>query len=193
MKKAIARKSLLVAGILLCSHMATAGEFTVVPGHSLGRIWLGAPYGKTRKIMGKPYLIERDGALTIEFWRVPKSNGGYISAVYEHNRVIQLETNSPRFSTSRGVSAFSTLEQIRKVFKDMRVVSFGTSNSDPDVAEHAAHYYDSTKQGIAFELDLGAQPDISAGVTPYNLLVHRPQHRVLSVAGQQVWAEDEQK
>jgi hypothetical protein len=193
MREVNLKMGFILIGLLLLSPTAIAGEFTVIPGHSLGRIWLGAPHFKVRKIMGRPYLIQRDRNLTIEFWRIKKSTSDYVSAVYEHTRVIQIETNSRRFSTPRGVSVQSKLGYIRKSFGCMRVVSFGMNDRNPDIAEHSAHYFDSAKHGIAFELDMGARPNVSKDTVPHALFVHRRGQQFRLVIGKEVWAEDTQK
>lgn len=165
-----------------------------MPGHSLGRVWLGATHSTVRRIWGRPYLIRRDHFHTIEFWRVGSNDTGYSkAATFRNNRVIQLETTSPRFATPHGISVNSNLGYIRRVLGRMRVISFGLNDRDPDVAEHAAHYYDSVGRGLAFELDLGFRPNTSAGTSPHALYVHRRGHLFVLVNGDEVWAEDAPK
>lgn len=176
---------------LLSSVSVKAGEFAVMPGHSLGRVWLGAPHATVRKIWGRPYLIQRDGSYTVEFWRVDKkSKEHFKSAVFRHGRAVQLETSDPRFTTPHGVSVNSNLGYIRKVFGKMRVISFGRDNPDPEIAGHAANYYDSTKRGVAFELNMGYRADLSARAVPHTLFVHRRGYKFINVQGDEVWAAD---
>lgn len=172
---------------------ATASEFAVQPGHSIGWIWLGATHHKIRKIMGRPYLIERDKAAFAESWRVGQSKDDYISAVFAQGRVVQIETNSPLFKTSHSISVRSNLSRIRKVLGNMKVISYGMNDPDPDIAEHAAHFYDSPKLGIAFELDLGARPDLAADVTPHSLIVHPANRQFHWFIGKPVWAADDER
>jgi hypothetical protein len=196
MKGLIRNAILVIACCLLLSASAKAGEFTIMPGHSLGNVWLNAPHSTVRKLWGRPYLIQRDGSYTIESWRVnKKDNNYYKSAIFRKNRVIQLETNSPRFVTPHGLSVRSNLGYIRRVLGKMRVISFGLNDPDPDAADHAAHYhaahyYDSVARGLAFELDLGFRPDTSFDEVPHALYVHRRGHRLIAVDGEEVWAED---
>lgn len=179
----------LTFGLAFCIP-ASAGELTVMPGHSLGPVWLGAPHAKVRQLWARPYLVQRDGPYSIESWRVNQGERDYYkSAVFRRGRVVQLETDSPRFSTPHGVSTRSNLGYIRKVFGQMRVISFGMNDPDPDVAEHAVHFYDSRRRGIAFALNMGARPDVSAGARTQALIVHRKGYEFLHLTGEIVYSE----
>ncbi len=72
-----------------------------------------------------------------------------ISVVYRRGRVIQIETNAPETLTKQGVSPDSTLGQIRSKLGRLSIVSFGQGIPDPDYADHAAHYYDDVRHGLA--------------------------------------------
>lgn len=179
----------VLACLFFLSTKTTAGEFTVMPGHSIGKVWIGASYQQIRKIMGNPYLIQRDGQLTIEFWRVRTSPGDYLGVVYRRGRVLQIETNSALYKTPHQVSVESNLGYIRKVFGKMRLISYGSENKNPEIAEHAMHYYDSPARGIAFELGMGFRPNIAADVVPGTLFVHRRGVRLLQVNGKEIWSQ----
>ena len=177
---------------LLLTDSAKAGEFTIMPGHSVGRVWLGAPHATVRRIWGRPYLIQRAGPYAIEGWRTDKKNlNSSTSAVFKRGRVVQLETDSPRFVTPHGVSIRSNLGYIRRVFGKMRQLSFGRNDPDPEVANHAANYLDAVRRGVAFELDLGLSANPAAGFVPHAIIVHRSAHRFIHVYGEQVWAADQ--
>lgn len=68
----------------------------------------------------------------------------------------------------------------------LRVVTFGGKSSDPEIMEHSAHYYDSIRRGLAFDVGLGFKPDLSDKVTPQALIVHRRGYRGLLVNGTEV-------
>lgn len=177
---------------LLPPASAHAGEWTIMPGHSLGRVWLGAPHATVRRIWGRPFLIQRDGSYTVEYWRTDKKNPNrYINATFKRGRVVQLESDSPRFVTPHSVSIRSNLGYIRRVFGTLRLFSFGRDDPDPEVAGHAANFLDSVARGIAFELDLGYHADVSASFVPHAVFVHRRGHRFLFLNGEPVYSADE--
>lgn len=127
--------------------------------------------------MGPPYMQRSDQSLKSEYFHVSKSDKNhYLSVIYKHGKVIQIETDAPQFMTAQGISAKSTLDQIRSKSGKWNIVSFGQDDPDPDIAEHAQHFYDDVPQGLAFELNLGDRADISSEVVPFSLIVHPPGH-----------------
>lgn len=168
--------------VLLCLALllfapAFAENSKAIPGRSVGKIRLGSTYGSVRKIWGKPYFTQRKGSLIQEGWKI--GNDADISAIFRFGKVIQIATTSGHYITPQGISVNSSLGTIRKRLGNMRVVSFGEKHPDPEVAEHAIHYYDDIKRGLAFELDMGAQANLAADVVPHSLIIHYPKRRVL--------------
>lgn len=152
----------------------------VIPGKRIGRIRLGMDRYSVRQLLGKPHLINQEGSFIQIYWNIgnPRDQE-YIGVIFRKDKAIQIETNSSQYVTSQGISAQSNLGQIRKKLGRLKVISFGLNDSDPEVAEHASHYWDDVKRGIAFELDLGYRPDLSSDQIPHALYVYLAGHRFI--------------
>ena len=182
MKKYISIAAIAGLAVCLASFVhAKESSFTVVLGQKLGPVALGSSKTDVHKVIGLPYLHRRNHSLEAEYFHVPKSDKDhYLSVIYKHGRVIQIETDSPQFRTPQGITANSSLGQIRSNLGRLPIVSFGQDDPDPDAAEHAQHFYDDVATGLAFELDLGYRADTSPGVVPGGLIVHVAGHSVIA-------------
>ena len=173
----------VIVGVFVANQASLFGagvnSLAVIPGQRLGPVKLGSSKTTVHKMMGPPYIQRSDGSLKFEYFHVSRSDKNhYLSVIYKHGKVIQIETDAPRFRTAQGISAASALGQIRRKSGKWRIVSFGQNDPDPDIAEHAQHFYDDMRQGLAFELDLGSQADTSSEVVPGSLIVHPAGHPV---------------
>lgn len=182
---------LLVPNLAIYSASpAVAGEYTVVPGHSVGRIRLGATRATVLSILGQPSKSAkwRSGP-TQDTWLgpVPPNNKygfadspqTFVNVIYRNNRVVQIEFNSPKFRTSSGISTRSNLAQFRSRFGKPRVRAYGYEF--PDGGSAIIYYYDAARTGITFSV--GVQDNFDATTKPNELRVHSPGVPVLPDPG----------
>jgi hypothetical protein len=167
---------LLLAMMLPGVTTALAGQSatqkaSLVPGQSLAGIALGPNGLEELKKLGKPYRVDRGMSQTHQVWKWFKP-GGRFDTFFVHTTsngatdaqpsdgvtIDLIRTTATRFKTADGVSAGSTLEQIRKSFPDATPVD-GTPTILDDV-----------KRGIAFEFS-SAPTDQSPCVA---VMVHIP-------------------
>ncbi len=164
-----------------------AANSAVVPGRSVGRIWLGAPRAAVIKAMGKPSETARlSNGLRQDSWLGPKIPGDYhgrraVHVLYRRNRAVQIEFNSPAFVTANGVSMRTSLAELHRKFKNLR----------PSIRSYAErgyvrYYYDDVQRGIAFQRggnDLLWNLKENPWGTPESIIVHRRGYRVIPEAG----------
>lgn len=172
-----------------------AQNYSVVPGHSVGKIWLGAPRTAVIKAMGKPSEIARlRNGLMQDSWLGPKPPSDnqerrIVHVLYRRNRAIQIELNSPSFVTANGVSMRTSLGELHRKFKNLR----------PSVRSYAErgyvrYYYDDVQRGITFQAggnDLSWNLKEDPRRTPESIIVHRRGYRVIPEAGGRLEPKEE--
>ncbi len=158
-------------------------------GQNTTRNILGSSRASVRRVMGRPYLVERGGSYSIEYWRAPNPQY-YIRGVFHKGTLVQAETDSPLFKTASRVSVLSKLSMIRNTFRTIKAVNFKASNGD---YEHSSNYYISGQDGIAFELNLGYSPDASPNTMPHALIIYKRRSKFVPVFGKFVWSSDSSK
>ena len=157
----------------------------VVPGKSAGKIWLGAKRETVRRILGKPSVVTKfTSDMVCDAWygdvakddmtarKRAASNLPAIlrfAVIYENNRAVQIEFNTPHFRTDKGISTRSSLAQFRKSYRPF-LRSF--LYADPEGGGGSrAYIYDDVRRGIAFTF--GGQDRYDARVLPERLRIHR--------------------
>lgn len=161
--------------------VASADNFLVVPGRSVGKIRLGDARSTVIKSMGQPSQSAKwRSGLTQDTWLGPKpannedglpvSERTFLHVIYRNSRVAQTEFNSPRFATASGISTHSSLAQFRAHHRNLRVRAYGYD--DPGGGGYIGYYYDDVVKGIAFTF--GVQDEFDARITPHALRVHSP-------------------
>lgn len=182
---------------LTLADTVLADNYKIVPGHSLGKVWIGAKRDAAHKILGNPTSTHgRDDKMIEDVWRLPRTAAKethtyFYKALYSKNRIVQLETNSPMFS-SWGLSLRSEPYEIRRRFGRMRVSIY-----DCVVDERRAfrYFYDNTLRGIAFTLVVRNEKEVATQFQ--TVIVHRKRHHVLPSSSEmllhQLWDDTKKK
>src|SRR5918911_5036224 len=154
---------------LLSVVSVSAQEYDVVPGQRIGFIELGMSRQTVHGKLGKPsgtYSLPGRGNRG-DYW-FSSDNSNTLRVFYNSaGRVYQISVTSPRFTTPEGLNSRSSLAEIRRSYRNLKVLRV-SARGDID------YYYDS-RQGLAFEftdqMDAHASPLV---MRPYALLVFRP-------------------
>ena len=142
--------------------------YLIVPGGSIGHIYLEMPATELQGIMGKADSGDAAMGKSLQFWLSKNAHKPrqYV-AVYTVNdfdgsgsppEVRQVQVTSPEFRTDGGLGAGSTLAAIRGQFGKLEPLAYYTNEEGRQV-----YLFDAQAQGIAFEVIV---PDsISTAVT----------------------------
>ncbi len=170
----------------MTAAMAATSDYSVVPGHSVGRVWLGAPRATVIKMLGKPSSTSTSsGGLTQDSWMGRKSSRDYnerrfVQVTYRRARVIQIEFNSPSLVSAGGISTRVNLIQLSKKF-DLRPRFYSYVERG-----YNRNYHDDVARGIAFQRggnDLSWNLKEDPRATPDSIIVHRRGYRVIPEVG----------
>lgn len=139
----------------------TAAPNTVVPGHSVGRVYLGEKFEEAHKALGP--AIEGDAAMghSISTWRSKKRPFHELNVMSSshapypdgrpntHDRwlIQQVRFTSPWFRTKPGIGTGASLRQVSKAFPRISLVAH---TRDPKGSR--IDLYDDKNGGIAFEI-----------------------------------------
>ena len=154
---------------LLFVASASAQEYDVVPGQRVGVVEIGRSRQTVHGKLGKPsgtYSIQGRGNRG-DYW-FSSDNSNTLRVFYNGaGRVFQISVTSPRFTTPEGLNTHSSLADIRRSYKNLKVLRM-SARGDID------YYYDS-RRGIAFELTerLDAHSS-SLTMQLYAILVFKP-------------------
>ena len=155
--------------MLLFVASASAQEYDVVPGQRIGFIEIGMSRQTVQGKLGKPsgtYSLPGRGYRG-DYW-FSSDNSNTLRVFYNGaGRVFQISVTSPRFTTPEGLNTHSSLADIRRSYKNLKVLRMSArGNID--------YYYDS-RRGIAFELTerLDAHSS-SLTMQLYAILVFKP-------------------
>ncbi|MBI3646762.1 MAG: hypothetical protein HY233_12460, partial [Acidobacteriales bacterium] len=129
----------------------------IVPGRSVGGLDLGDDRARTLQLFPKKPNMDEEykypfcgGYSEIHWLDFEKKIDG-VFVYLKAERVIQIESATPRFRTREGITIYSSPELLRKHFPEMRAFvllnSGGTVNGGKDLI-----YWVDQKRGIAFEL-----------------------------------------
>lgn len=151
--------------------------WAIVPGSSIGLVKLGASRKSVRQLLGKPSkTYRRKDGLREDTWIDPHSSNdvGYpyrVIVIYKKDKVVQVETSSPKFSTVGGFSTKNNIGQARRLFGHLKTARYGVEA--PEGGGYIEYYYDSVERGVAFAFktqDDGGQDD--SDVTIETVFVH---------------------
>lgn len=167
---------LAVLLLVICLGGMVRAEGSAVPGHSVGHVFLGMDRADVWKILRKPsetHTVPHGMSLYGEDdW----SNSEYtLTVISERDKVIQVEFDSPRITTTDGLNTESALVQIRRRHPSMTVRGYHMVFRDPNGASDSSEqcYLDDVHRGIAFTAE-ALNLDVSySDEQPYTLIVHR--------------------
>lgn len=182
---------------LACAGCARAGDFQIVPGQRIGTVVLGMSRQTVHHILHLPSQAHRrhDGTLQ-ESWlsrrkisRAAVDEGIYwkwnfVTVYFRHNRVVQVEVNSSRFTTSSKLSTKSSATKWEKAFKPFRSNAERGTSRDLDgypAVKHFMVYDDAVQSGIAWRYGGWANlaPDMDSDGPLEIAIVHAPGQRVI--------------
>jgi hypothetical protein len=153
---------------VLCAASAAAQEYDVVPGQRIGWIEIGMSHQTVQGKLGKPsgtYNLPGRGNRG-DYW-VSADNSNTLRVFYNSaGRVSQISVTSPRFTTPEGINSRSGLADIRRAYKNLKVLKV-SARGDID------YYYDA-RRGIAFEVTDQMDAHSSLVMRLYAILVFRP-------------------
>lgn len=162
-------------------------EGSAAPGRSVGHVFLGMDRADVWKILHKPsetHTVPHSMDLYSEDdW----SNSKYtLTVISERDKVIQVEFDSPRITTTDGLGTQSTFAQVRRRHPSMTVHNYEGLGPDD---EEGVFYIDDVRQGIAFTLETpeGVEPHDVNTSKPDGIIIHRPGHRVLPINEGHQW------
>jgi len=151
----------------------------IVPGKSVGKVWLGATRLAVRLILGAPKASHvRTGGIAVDEWLGPPvtekdswagASQRRLAVLFVKNRAVQIELNSPNFATKDGITSRNSLGQFRQYYRP-RLKTY--LYQDEGGGGYRGYIYDDVKRGLAFTF--GAQDSYDAKVLPETLRVHRP-------------------
>ena len=167
--KRMIRKVVWACGLaLLVAVPASAQEYDVVPGQRIGWIELGMSRQTVQGKLGKPagtYNLP-DRGYRGDYW-YSSDNSNTLRVFYNGaGRVYQISVTSPRFNTPEGLNSRSGLNDIRRAYKNLKVLRV-SARGDID------YYYDS-RRGIAFEVTDQMDAHAPPVMRLYAILVFRP-------------------
>ena len=154
---------------LLFVASASAQEYEIVPGQRVGFIELGMSRQAVHAKLGNPsgtYKLRGPG-FRGDYW-FSSDNSNTLRVFYNGaGRVFQISVTSPRFTTPEGLTTRSSLADIRRSYKNLKVLRM-SARGDID------YYYD-PRRGIAFELTDHMDAHLSSlTMQLYAILVFKP-------------------
>ncbi len=158
----------------------THAQTTVMPGRSVGRVFLGMARADVQKILGKPtqkFTVPHGSSVyTEDVWL----NGHMLNVFCERGTVVQIEFDSSHFTTLDGLSTETGLRQICRTDRSLTVSSYDMRYEADYIGYTVGFYFDDVSRGIAFfyETNGGITAAYRQG-WPATILVHRPGHPVL--------------
>jgi hypothetical protein len=172
MLKATVRLIIVGCLVTLAALAASAQDFAIKPGRSIGKIELGMSRQSVHDALGKPGGSYRmSGRLMGEYWSA--NTGNDVRIIYRAGKVIQIKVTSQSFFTPEGLTTASPLATVRRSYKRLRKTRHFVRNSGGGLIE----YYDAIREGISFEfvsLTFEAQD-----FKPYAIIVHQSGRRVI--------------
>lgn len=154
---------------LLLGVRASAGDWTILPGKSVGRTSLGESRAVVLRRLGPPTETGQGlGGLKDDTWFAKVPGADFVTISYRAGRVVQITIDNERFKTREGLSATSQVAQVRRRFVHMWQYTHQNHFNN----QTHTRFYDSTA-GIAF---VSTNNSISFDA----VTVYRPGHRVVA-------------
>jgi hypothetical protein len=172
MLKATLRLIIVGCLVTLAALAASAQDFAIKPGRSIGKIELGMSRRSVHDALGKPGGSYRmSGRLTGEYWAA--NTGNDVRIVYRAGKVVQIKITSQSFSTPGGLTTASSLADVRRSYKRLRTTRHFVHGSGGGFIE----YHDAIREGISFEF-VALSSDTN-DFKPYAIVVYQPGRRVI--------------
>jgi len=167
---------------------AEADNYLIVPGQSIGTVKIGARRTTVLKQKGKP-----DSTVWVrKHWRQDSwthrgmINGGdemtlFTRVLYHYRRVVQIETNEPKFATKENISTDigNGPATQRETYKELRWSVYRSKRRGTDI-----YYHEGVKRGLSF---LYVQKGLKGGTlvsgVEHALVVHRKGVRPFRMPG----------
>ncbi len=166
---------------VLCLGAPAWAQGSAVPGRAVGHVFLGMDRADVWKILQKPhqtYTVPHGMSLyTEDVW---SSSEHSLFVIFERDKVIQVEFDSPRITTSDGLSTRSFWSQVRRRHPSMTVRDYEGSGADD---EEGIFYIDDVRQGIAFTLETpeSVEPQYVNTAKPDEIIIHRSGYRAVPI------------
>lgn len=149
----------IIAILLFTTCSARATPTSIVPGRSLGRIHLGSTRSEVHGALGPP---SDPGYGSYEYYYGGKDKKTTLIICYQFGAVVEIITDSPKFSTSSNISIRSSFVQVRRSDRNFRK----SAHEEQDVC---AYVLDDVARGLAYQFTapvLYAHGKITAGFLP---------------------------
>lgn len=153
--------------MLLFVAGAAAQDYDIMPGNRIGKIEIGMSRQKVHDTLGNPtgaYSLRSRGYKG-EYW-ISSDSTNTLRVFYDPaGRVYQVAVTSSRFTTPEGLTTESSLDDIKRHYQNLKVLHF-TARGDID-------YYDSVRQGIAFEFTERTDSRNVSSYEMYAISIHK--------------------
>jgi hypothetical protein len=166
----------LGVGVYALSAAAEEEEdFTIVPGQRMGVISLGMKPEQVKEKAGNhddAYSLPGGIKAELSRWKETDKITYTIRVFYDpQGRVIQVAESAPKPATADGISLNSSLADVTKKYKSLKVFKYKAKDARID-------YQDDVARGITFEFTRAAsEPESSMHL--YAILVHAPGKNVI--------------
>ena len=185
--KKMSQLSAVLAVLLLatCLGGTAWAEGSAVPGRSVGHVFLGMDRADVWKILHKPnesHTVPHGMSLySQDDWSSSKYT---LTVISERDKVIQVEFDSPRITTTDGLSTQSFWSQVRRRHPTMTVRDYVVLYEAADYQTGTSSFYiDDVRQGIAFTLETqeSVEPQYVNTTKPDTIIIHRPGYRAVPI------------
>jgi hypothetical protein len=153
--------------LLLICVQATAQQYGIIPGRSIGLIEIGMSRQTVHSKLGRPsgtYNLPGRGYRG-DYW-FSRDNSNTLRIFYDRNgRVYQISATSISFSTPEGITTSSSLVEVKRQHPNLQVLRM-SKRGDID------YYYD-RRRGVAFEFTERLKDDGSV-MRMHAILVFKP-------------------
>lgn len=172
---------LVLMGLAFALGSPAQAAGSAVPGRSVGHVFLGMDRADVWKILGKPGLSQTVPHGMSLYGEDDWNKGDRrLTVVSERDKVIQVEFNSPRITTTDGLSTATALSQVRRRHPVMTVRLYGLEDGPDHGSE--GFYIDDVKAGIAFTISTQEAVETSyLRSPPATIIVHRRGYRAVPI------------
>lgn len=144
-------------------------EQLIVPGKSVGKLFLGQDMQEIGTILGKPEDGDAAMGKAWGIWKDIAIFSSYKDTSMTSKDVKQIVVSGTGYRTSQGITTGSSLEAIKLVYPKLKQAAVYTKGKD------TLWIYDAVEDGIAFDLKRSGKDLQSSAIT-----VHRPKEPVNS-------------
>ena len=166
--------------VLSCHGVAWSApaDNLVVPGRSVGRVFLGMDRADVWKILGKPgHTATVPHGMSLYGDDTREGRSGDLTILSTQDKVIQFEFDSMKFITPDGLSTASTLTQIHRRYPALTASVYRQVFRKPNGVgvwdRSATCYLDDVDEGVAFTVGVADQDGDYPNEQPFTLIIHR--------------------